>query len=238
MRYTTLALLACISTPTLAYENVKGDVYIRPSNAQQTLYPDYRPYAPAPTVAQFWSGSRVGAMVITGEAESEGSRATGQQTKLKAKGVGGLVTFGKDWERKGLVFGLEGDVGHRHAEEEGSAFGQTDKLKLGLTGSARARVGMLVHPRVLVYGTGGLAATRAEYETRGGAGSLSQTKTLTGPTYGAGVEVAFNPRTSGRVELRKTDYGSMDVTGPAALARKVEVEDTALMFGLTRKLSY
>lgn len=235
--------LAILTAPAHAGGNVREEIYIRPSNYQESVHPDYRPMPAAPTVRQFWSGSHVGAQVITGRAKTEYTGPTGVGSDFKSKGIGGMVTVGRDWQKGSVVMGVAADVGHRNAQGDDSfALGQKDELELGLTGAARARVGVVVGGRALAYVTGGVAATRAEYRVYDA--SINQgsdkSETLSGPTYGAGLEVAFNPRTAGRIEVRRTDYGNVTKSDPSVVngSRKYEVQDTAILVGLTRKLSY
>lgn len=97
----------------------------------------------------------------------------------------------------------------------------TARAKLNSYGSLRARLGYLVTPAFLIYGTGGVAlgnvkttGSATETLTAFGAdmdlGSRfgSKTKTLTGWTVGGGAEYAFNRNWSIKGEYLYTDLGT------------------------------
>jgi outer membrane immunogenic protein len=72
-------------------------------------------------------------------------------------------------------------------------------------GTVRGRLGWLVTPSLLVYGTAGFAYA--------GAYSLGYSDTRTGWTAGGGVEYMFSPRWSAKVEYLYADLSSGGMTG-------------------------
>ena len=147
-----------------------------------------------------------------------------------------------------FVAGVEGDVSWKNANSSAAqttstqinpafSFYQRDdvfsgSLKQGWDGSIRGRLGVLVTPWTLVYGTGGVAFGRVS-------GSLSYTgnlyacdspgfdcttfvgsaisgtsfsETRVGYTLGGGVEYQFYGPWSARIEYRYTDLGSFTKT--------------------------
>jgi outer membrane immunogenic protein len=111
------------------------------------------------------------------------------------------------------------------AVPNGLAFGgDTTSVKMLWDASARARLGYLVNPDLLLYATGGVAFQRIEVFgqcgpyfnaalcfTNGGnifAPGITASTTLTGWTVGGGLEHHFNGNWLLRVEYRYADFGS------------------------------
>ena len=90
-------------------------------------------------------------------------------------GVVGGVQLGYNWQTQQIVYGVEGDV---------SLSGSSS---IDWTASLRGRLGYLIQPKVLVYGTAGLGLVNA-----GG--------TDTGFAYGVGLEGKLSPTLSARLE--------------------------------------
>ena len=92
--------------------------------------------------------------------------------------------------------------------------GDSISVKTKWDASARARVGLLVTPSVMLYGTGGKAwqnydvAVACSALTCGGVGSTSVSKTAGGYTVGGGVEAAILAGWRVRAEYRYTNYGT------------------------------
>jgi outer membrane immunogenic protein len=85
------------------------------------------------------------------------------------------------------------------------ATGNNGNLGLPWFGTVRGRVGWLVTPSLLLYGTGGFAY--------GNVTAFNQSNTRTGWTAGGGAEWLFNPNWSAKVEYLFTDLSSGGVTG-------------------------
>jgi len=115
-----------------------------------------------------WSGLYGGAHV--GHADSDGDN-----------GLVGGVQLGYNWQTQKIVYGVEGDI---------SFLGNHSIDSLA---SLRGRLGYLIQPRLLVYGTAGL-------------GLINGGGTDTGFAYGVGLEGKLNPTLSARLEyLAYTD---------------------------------
>jgi outer membrane immunogenic protein len=133
-----------------------------------------------------------------------------------------------------FVVGLEGDIGGAFGGKKsvhgipGTTFGpylggvsDETKNELGLNGSVRGRLGYLLTPTFMLYGTGGVAFQQAKYGVRCNASALSwciigrsQTvsNTRTGWTVGAGVETQLWGNWLGRAEYRYADFGNRNDT--------------------------
>ena len=131
--------------------------------------------------------------------------------------VAGIV-YGTSWRRGQWVYGTDSDWSWMDAD---TGLNVTTGPRLATARSAtvgidhvfttRGRAGYLFGPNVLVYGTAGVAFTKAK-----ATGSLiaggSQSKRLTGFVYGIGLEATFSNRWFGRIEYLRTDYGDKKFT--------------------------
>ena len=131
---------------------------------------------PPPAAIWNWTGFYVGGHAGYGWARDPFTDAifSGKAplTGIRANGVVGGFQAGANWQAGALVGGLEIDLSatglkgssstsSTGTQQTGSAVeSQTDKFEM--LGSARGRLGYLVWPNVLLYGTGGLAWTRLE----------------------------------------------------------------------------
>jgi outer membrane immunogenic protein len=88
--------------------------------------------------------------------------------------VGG-VQLGYNWQARQIVYGVEGDVSLAGTHS------------IDWLASLRGRLGYLIQPRVLVYGTAGL-------------GLVNGSDTDAGFVYGLGVEGKLTPTMSARIE--------------------------------------
>jgi outer membrane immunogenic protein len=177
---------------------------------------------PAAVVAANWSGCYVGGqvgygwvrdklvetIVATGALSPLTPSDTAHPSGLKA---GGLV--GCNWQWSGaFVVGVEGDG--EWADIGGSTvvypltLGDTYQTRIRWQASARGRVGYALD-RTLVYVTGGAAFANIRHEYTLAAAGLSErfTTNRVGWTVGAGVEHAFQPNWTARVEYRYADFG-------------------------------
>jgi outer membrane immunogenic protein len=145
---------------------------------------------------------------------------------------GGLVggQIGYNWETDNLVvWGFEADGQWADIHKSATAFvgpGGLDTVnvdaKLDWFGTARVRLGLTPWNNWLIYVTGGLiyGGVKASGSVdipgpRGGFFSASGSTTRTGGTAGGGIEYAFTPNFTGRIEGLWYDMGSHDVFLPA-----------------------
>jgi outer membrane immunogenic protein len=78
--------------------------------------------------------------------------------------------------------------------------------------TVRGRIGV-AFDQVLLYGTGGLALADSKFSASGLGITLSDTKTQTGWTAGAGVEWMFLPRWSLKAEYLYRRFDSVTLFG-------------------------
>ena len=182
------------------------------------------PRSPLPPVAvpaipslHDWTGLYVGLQGGYGWGESSGTQNTGGTFfpvvpyTIDPHGFlgGGHVGYNQQINR--WVMGIEGDL--EAADVNGmstvNAAGQAYffNAKADMLGSMRGRIGA-VHDKWLVYATGGVAWGNVSTPPLD---ALDGTRI--GYTLGAGLEYAFNPKWSARVEYRFTDLGRESAAG-------------------------
>ncbi len=141
-----------------------------------------------------WAGGYAGvsAGYAWGKAKAPG-------LEFSTKGPNGSVFGGYNWQQDTIVYGLDADLGYSgdKGESAGVAF------KNGVNGAARARLGADFGP-VMVYGAGGVTATRGKIT----AGAVSDTQTHVGWTAGVGAEAKVTQNIFGRLEYRHNEYGN------------------------------
>jgi outer membrane immunogenic protein len=189
-----------------------------------------------------WSGGYVGinagAAFGRGEAETIGTAAyqtliplgfAPAELGFDGTGFTGGAQAGYNIASSGVVYGIEGDINYVGLEDSNSFTSAGSILGTQLTTSAsselntlatlRARLGVLVNERALLYVTGGLAVgsvdTRASVQgvqapTVLWEGSSSTTKA--GWTLGGGGEFALSNKMSFKVEGLYYDLGEVETS--------------------------
>ena len=191
------------------------------------------PVKAAPAAVWSWSGFYIGGHGGYGWGDDPFNRliTTTQPTVpfppvvlngVKSQGYVGGFQAGANWQTGSVVGGLEIDLSSTGIKGSRSIAGfdtigrpvmgaQTDKFDL--LGSGRARLGYLVWPNVLLYGTGGLAWTRFEQTTTmvnsDGTTITSTPSWRFGWTAGAGGEARlWNTNWLARLEYLHYDFGN------------------------------
>ncbi|CAN7591694.1 porin family protein [Brucella pseudogrignonensis] len=175
---------------------------------------------PVPVVAApvfSWTGGYLGGQIGYGWGKS---RFSNEFTAINVKPdgfLGGLYAGYNFDLGNSFVLGIDGDVTYNNLKDSYSEtdLGVTDSLesKLRWSGAVRARAGVAMD-RFLPYIAGGVAFGSVKNTLSSTDGidevSVSQSKTLTGWTAGAGVDYAATDNVIVRLEYRYTDYGHKD----------------------------
>ena len=141
-------------------------------------------------------------------------------------GVVGGGQIGYNWQTQNWVWGLEADIqgtGERGSRDmlcsaaaclppaalvpAGGGIPVTLTQQIDWFGTVRARGGILVTPRVLLYATGGLAYGGVNTSETIGAFGFSTTDTRVGYTVGAGIEGAVGGNWTAKLEYLYVDLG-------------------------------
>ncbi len=197
---------------------------------------DFPTKAPAIPVEQAvgWTGFYVGA---NGSYSWQGfgfpDPAVGQ---MNSSGAMGGLTLGADYQMGRLVAGIIGDVdfGNVGVTVMNGNF-MTEMAREKTFSTVRGRIGYLVSPSFLVYGTAGAAIATVDQgenclagapsQAKGGsfcnplwAGpyNLTETQTFIGGVFGAGAEWMFAPQWSTKFEYLYANMGSKNFNLGAA----------------------
>jgi len=141
-----------------------------------------------------WQGAYIGLHLGQGEAGSLDGVVAGAQ-------------IGYNWQNGPIVYGLEADVSY--ADISDSIFGV--ELSVDLLATARGRLGYLITPNILVYGTAGfgIVSFSGSVNLLGFRGSVDDTETDF--VYGLGVEGKFANNMSARIEYLSFSDLNVDV---------------------------
>jgi outer membrane autotransporter protein len=124
----------------------------------------------------------------------------------------------------GVVAGVEGDLTFGSLEGAGpNGIPDFHETSLDWSASVRARLGANLSKNVLAYATAGVAFAGTNHTLNEMTGfpvpalvpEFSYDNTLTGFTYGAGIEMALGSNFAARLEYRRTDFG--ETVTPATL---------------------
>lgn len=147
-----------------------------------------------------WTGAYIGLNAGGGWGKSE----YGSFDKYDVSG--GLIgaTLGYNWQFGTWVLGVEGDIDWTNIKGTG-AFSETKNEFLS---TVRGRVGYSFD-RWMPYVTGGLAVGNIKAHDA----AFSKDETKAGWTVGTGVEFAFAPQWTAKVEYLYVDLGHVDLAG-------------------------
>ncbi|KAB2657808.1 porin family protein [Brucella tritici] len=173
---------------------------------------------PAPVIVAepnfSWTGAYIGGQIGYGWGKSEFEDAF----RVKPDGFLGGLYAGYNFDvGNNFILGVDGDITYNNLKDNYSA---TDgdiagdlESKLRWSGAVRARAGV-AFDRFMPYIAGGVAFGSVKNTLSATDGvdeiSVSQSKTYTGWTAGAGVDYAATDNLILRLEYRYTDYGKKD----------------------------
>ncbi|WP_343314895.1 outer membrane protein [Brucella sp. BE17] len=188
--------------------------------ADAIVYQEPAPIVAAPVFS--WTGGYIGGQIGYGWGKSRFSAYDDEDgfsaLNTKPDGFLGGLYAGYNFDTgSNLVLGVDADITYNNLKDSASIFDEdldevaSIESKLRWSGAVRARVGYAAD-RFMPYIAGGVAfgsvknsATAIGFDD--GVGTVSQSKTLTGWTAGAGVDYAATDNVILRLEYRYTDYG-------------------------------
>jgi outer membrane immunogenic protein len=196
------------------------------------------PMAPPPSWTGFYLGLNGG---FGGDRNTYSFSAGGVSgtSTLNSSGFFGGAQAGYNWQfAPAWVAGVEADIDDAdiqgYASTSGGGAAGNVGTRLSWFGTVRGRVGYLITPNALFYGTGGWAYGHVTSSAAASGGGLvagaSVGNTQTGGwTAGAGLEYAFNPSISFKTEYLFVNLGSANLANgisggvPFSLSEKTTV---------------
>jgi high affinity Mn2+ porin len=194
-----------------------------------------------------WTGLYVGAHAGFGRGSSTAVLAD-PATSTTSNAFGGLiggVQAGYNYQLpSGMLLGVEADMSFPNYLTSNSVVSSLATVRSDVTeqsdymATARGRVGYVAGPW-LVYATGGLAWAGERFLNTPAIGSNEKTlHTRLGWAAGAGVEYAFAPHWSLRLEYLYSQFGKADITFPSATQYTSSLDFQSPRVGLNRKLDW
>lgn len=171
-----------------------------------------------------WSGPYAGVTIGYGFSGKANDKTAGNE--ISTSGFLGGAFVGYNYQMENFVIGAEGDIGYSGIDGDNAG----TSVKTGVDGSLRARLGYVVTPDILVYGTAGGAGSRVKVSD----GVNSDSNTALGWTAGAGADIKLTESVFGRVEYRYTDLGT-DNYDLGGIGHDVSVKDHRIQFGVGMK---
>ena len=168
------------------------------------------PYKAPPPVPVFsWTGFYIGGHGGYGLSNSQG-------LDLKGGFAGGQV--GYNYQMNNFVWGIEGDGAWADISQTNPFGVPLTKVSFDSLASLRARLGV-AFGNALLYGTGGGGWGHLKLSAVG----LSDSTWLSGWTAGAGIEYAFTPNWTGKVEYLHYGFGGSETLFGVSVG-KLDVE--------------
>ncbi|MBX3568189.1 MAG: porin family protein [Rhizobiaceae bacterium] len=207
----------------LAAASVVALIGITPAFAADVINDVPAPAVPmdTPPLAT-WTGAYAGIQAGYGFSGRANDNLIGRDVKTDGFVGGGFAGYNYD-TGGGVVAGVEGDLGYNGVEGQRRGV----RVRGGLEGSLRARLGYTVTPEALAYVTAGGAGKNTSV-TEGG---VKDSQTQLGWTAGAGIDVKLTQNVFGRAEYRYSDYGS-DTFNTGSGAHQVDSRDHRIQFGV------
>lgn len=202
------------------------------------------PPAGALPVSYDWTGFYVGGHVGYGWAEKDWRDAFGLNLNNKADGFLGGGQVGFNYQINQFVLGVEGDFSWSGINGGSTvvglaAPGANFNTDVNWVSTLTGRLG-LAFDRWLVYGKGGVAWANDTFSTNRYTfpATAEITETRVGWTAGAGVEYAFAPAWSAKLEYNYMDFGDRAVSFAPLTATTIDQQIHAVKFGVNYKFGF
>jgi high affinity Mn2+ porin len=205
------------------------------------------PVAALPAAVQNWTGLYFGAHTGYGGGRSEATLsdpapATGHHD---FGGIGGGLQAGYNFQlSSGLLLGAEADISFPSYVESNSIVSSLATARSGVIhqwdfiGTARGRIGYAAG-RWLPYVTGGFAWAGERYlNDLPSAGQEKVLNVRPGWAAGAGLEYAFAPYWSARLEYLRYQFDNTNIRFPSGVQYAATMDMQSIRVGLNRKLDW
>jgi outer membrane immunogenic protein len=209
--------------------------------AAPSVMPVKAAYAPV----SIWNGSYIGAHAGYGWSDVDAADtivAVDRGASLSPSGWLGGIQTGYNWQLSpNIVFGFESDNSFMSMKDSGQTSPDVvnARAKIEDFGTVRIRYGYLFDNTALLYATGGLAYARVKYAESGpGIDAFSTKYYNLGWTVGAGVEYAFAPRWSTKLEYLYADLGKTTDDFGAVGVMRTDVKVQTVKVGVNYKFQW
>jgi len=200
------------------------------------------PPAGALPVTYDWTGFYIGGHVGYGWADKDWRDAFGLNIGNKADGFLGGGQVGFNYQIQQFVLGVEGDFswtgingGTSTGGVVGAPLATTFNTDVNWVSTLTGRLGV-AFDRWLVYGKGGVAWANEDFSTNlYTLPGTTVSDTRWGWTAGAGVEYAFAPAWSAKLEYNYMDFGTKSVSFAPGIATDIDQQIHAVKFGINYK---
>jgi len=200
--------------------------------------------APALRAVYDWTGLYIGAHagVTYGTSSATLTDPTVATDNHVFTGATGSVQAGYNWRlNSGLLLGVEGDISFpnylpsNHVVSSAATALSGTEERWDYVASLRARLGY-TSGNWLFYATGGAAFAGERFlSTPTGGIEEKVLHTRFGWTAGGGVEYAFAPNWSGKLEYNYMDFGSKNVSFAPFTSTAIDQQIHAVKFGINYK---
>jgi outer membrane immunogenic protein len=203
------------------------------------------PPAGALPVTYDWTGFYVGGHVGYGWAHNDWRDAFGLGLTNSSNGFLGGGQAGFNYQIGQFVLGAEGDFswsGINGGSTAGLAVpppGASFNTDLNWISTLTGRAG-IAFDRWLVYGKGGVAWANSKFSTNNYTfpAAVDVTDTRIGWTAGAGVEYAFAPAWSAKLEYNYLDFGDTNVSFAPGISTNIDQQIHAVKLGINYKFGF
>jgi outer membrane immunogenic protein len=198
-------------------------------------------YVPAAIPYYNWGGIYIGINGGYGFGRSDWTAVGGTTGTFNTSGFLGGGTVGANFQAAAFVFGVEGDIDWTNLSGNASAANCPPgcTTSSNYLGTGRVRAGY-AFDRILIYATGGGAVGNVKAAVGGGFGSNSNTEF--GWTAGLGVEAAFAPNWTAKVEYLYVDLANGTCTTACIAAgfgtANVTFTESLIRAGVNYKFSF
>jgi outer membrane immunogenic protein len=183
-----------------------------------------------------WTGFYIGGHVGYGWADKSWRDGFGLAgVTHQADGFLGGFQGGANYQIGQFVLGVEGDWSWSGMTGGTTAFASNFNTDIDWTATLTGRVGV-AFDRLLVYGKGGAAWARDRFSTNFYTLPGSEvTDTRLGWTVGAGLEYAFAPQWTAKLEYNYMDFGTRSVSFLPGTSTDIDQQVHAVKFGINYK---
>jgi outer membrane immunogenic protein len=182
-----------------------------------------------------WTGFYIGGHVGYGWGQKDWRDNFGLNASSTPNGFLGGGQVGYNYQIGQYVLGIEADGSWSGIKGGTTALGAAIDNNVDWTSTVTGRAGM-AFDRWLVYGKGGVAFAGDRFRTnRYTPATLEVTDTRVGWTVGAGVEYAFAPAWSAKLEYNFMDFGTRAVSFAPGTSTDIDQQVHAVKFGINYK---